>query len=119
MWVGSREVNAHGGRSGTSRCGKRSRASKCVRSLISALEDRGHAHPAGGADGNEAAARTALGELFRERRHYPRPGSGEWMAGSEAAAFEIELRPVDWAERRPAAEARAAGFLRFPGLPGA
>jgi len=60
---------------------------------------------------------TALGELFRERRHYPRPGSGEWMPAA-SCCFEIELRPVDGASAA-CGPSSCAVFLRFPGFQGA
>src|SRR5947207_13667722 len=67
-----------------------------------ALEYRRHAHPARGADRNQAATRAPLGELFRERADDACARRGKGMSQSDAAAFRIELGPIDAAERRRA-----------------
>src|SRR5581483_557251 len=74
----------------------------------SSLQDRGHAHPARGADRDQPAALAALLELFCERRDDPRSGRGEGMAERDARALRVELAAVDRAERRFALELVAA-----------
>src|SRR5258707_8637224 len=49
------------------------------KAVTSALQDRGDALPAGGADRDQAASRAALGELLRERGADARAGGGEGM----------------------------------------
>src|SRR5205823_449577 len=81
-----------------------------------ALDDRGDAHAAGRADGDQGAAGAALGELLRGGHDDARAGRGERMAERDARALGIELRAVDRAERRVAAEAIAAVVVRLPAL---
>src|SRR6267143_1475837 len=81
-----------------------------------ALDDRGDAQAAGRADGDQGAAGAARGELLRGGHDDARAGRGEGMAEGDARALGIELRAVDRAERRIAAQAIAAVALRLPGL---
>src|SRR5690606_28747176 len=80
------------------------------------LEDRGHAHAAGRADRDQAAARASLVQQLRERRDETRSGRGERMPDRDAAALDVELRAIDRAERRVASEPLAAELFRFPRL---
>src|ERR1041385_5092115 len=83
---------------------------------LSALEDRGDAHPAGGAAGRAPAAGPALGKLLGERRDDARAGGGERVSHRDARAFRVELRALDASQRSVAAEPLLAVFPRFPRL---
>ncbi len=60
-------------------------------SKLGRFEDRGHAHSAGRADGDQAAAAAALAQQLRERRDEARAGRRERVADRDAAAFDVEL----------------------------
>src|SRR5690349_6001919 len=80
-----------------------------------AFEDGGDAHPAGGADGDEAAARAAARELLGERGDDARAGGGEGMAERDARALGIQLRALDRAQR-VTPELLFTEVFRLPGL---
>ena len=80
----------------------------------SALQDRGHALAAGGADRDQRPAGARLGEQLRGDVDDPAAGRGERVAGRERGAVDVELGPVDLAERRR----RGRGApCRTPGRP--
>src|SRR5690606_13030139 len=82
----------------------------------SALDDRRHAHAAGGTDRNQAAARATLGELLGEGGEDAGAGSREGMADGHAAALEIQFAAIDAAQRLVEAEPVAAEVRRLPRL---
>src|SRR5262245_37250371 len=82
----------------------------------STLQDRGDAHAAGGADGDQPAARATLGELLGERGEDAGSGRGKGMADGNARAGGIELRALDAAERLRTLQPFEAVVVRFPGL---
>src|SRR6201996_5502426 len=81
-----------------------------------ALEDRDDALAAGGADRDHAASLSVFVQLFGEAGDNPPAGRRERVRGGERAAVDVQLRPVDRAEGRVAAELRLAEVGVFPGL---
>src|SRR6185312_13129753 len=57
--------------------------------VLLALQDRGDAHAAGGADRDQAAARTLLFQQLRQCRDDARAGGGERVAHGEAGAVHV------------------------------
>src|SRR5690606_38724205 len=83
------------------------------------LDDRHHAHPAGGADGDQRAATAAFGQLPGRGSDNPRPGGGKGMAGGQRGADEVDPVRIDPPQRRVQPHPVAAVVLAFPCTQGA
>src|SRR6185369_11634094 len=86
------------------------------RSMGSALEDRGDAEPAGGADRDEAASAAILVDDLRQRRQDASAGRGERMAQRDRAALDVHLAAIDLAELAGEADAILAELVVVPGF---
>src|SRR6202142_2991590 len=84
------------------------------RVFSSALNDRRDAHAAGRANRDEAALAVGFVERLCERRENSSSARRKRMAKCEASAIDIELCPVDRAERRALPELVAAKRAVFP-----
>src|SRR5699024_6022071 len=80
----------------------------------SALDDRGDALAAGGADGDERAARPLLLQQLGGGGQDAAAGRGERVAGRQRGAVDVELGPVDRALGLVQAEALGAVLVGFP-----
>ena len=83
------------------------------------LEDRDHAHAAGGADRDQGAAGAAFGQELGCGGDDARAGGGEGVAEGEAGTHHVELGRIDAAHRLLAAEAVATIGRALPGAQGA
>src|SRR5690606_13760607 len=70
---------------------------------LPALQDRRHAHAAGGADGDETAA-AVLGQQLGQIAEDAGAGGGEGVAEGDAGALDVELGAVDGAQGLGTAE---------------
>src|ERR1700736_5953439 len=68
--------------------------------LPSAFQNRSHSHASGGANRNQAAFGAGImREQLRKRCEDARAGGGEGVPERDAAAFDVEARAIDGAER--------------------
>src|SRR5690606_26758657 len=75
-----------------------------------------HAHPAGGADGDQAAPMSLLLQQLSQGADNASACCGEWMADGEGAALDVHAAAVDSPQGGRAPENVAAIILAFPGL---
>src|SRR5436309_13903239 len=82
--------------------------------MRSRLQDRDDALATGRTDRDQPSTAALLVQQLRQRRDDPSAGGRERVSGSERRAVDVQLRPVDRAERTVQAEASTAEVLVLP-----
>src|SRR5690606_5086410 len=83
------------------------------------FQNGGHAHPSGGADGDQASALSPLLQELAEGADNASACCGKWMTYGQGAALDVHAAAVKAAKGGGPSQNVAAIILAFPGLEGA